>query len=79
MSNQTEQHRQETAPPTAEITRPLYIRHVPEPTWNRVHENALKSRMRLSAYLVKLMEESQPYPPQPLVKRPRRETNPQQV
>ena len=70
--------RAQTAPPTPtgdQITRPLYIRHVPEPTWNRVHENALKSRMRLSAYLVKLMEESQPFPPQPLVKRPRREAN----
>jgi hypothetical protein len=71
----------QTAPatPTGEqITRPLYVRHVPESTWNRVHENALESRMRLSAYLVKLMEQSQPFPPQPLVKQSRRAVNPAQ-
>ena len=54
-----------------EITRPIYVRHVPEPVWNLIHENAIKSRLRLSAYLVKLMEAAQPFPPQPLTRRSR--------
>ena len=60
--------------PEEEISRPLYIRRVPESTWNRVHENAIRSRMRLSAYLVKLMEQSQPFPPMPLPNRERNST-----
>ena len=52
-----------------EITRPIYVRHVPEPVWNLIHENAIKSRLRLSAYLVKLMEQARPFPPQPLTRR----------
>jgi hypothetical protein len=51
------------------IDRPLYVKKVPEAVWNRVHENAIKSRMRLSEYLIKVLEKCQPLPPQPLVKR----------
>jgi hypothetical protein len=40
--------------------RPLYIRRVPEEVWNRVHINAIRSRLRLSTYLVRLMEQSEP-------------------
>jgi hypothetical protein len=48
-----------------EISRPIFVRRVPEPIWIRVHENALKSRLRLQAYLVRLMADCEPFPPQP--------------
>ena len=51
---------------TEAIFRPLYLRRVPETVWNRVHENAIRSRLRLQAYLIKLMEQCHPFPPQPL-------------
>ena len=41
-------------------TRPLYIRRVPESVWDLVHINAIKSRMRLQTYLVRIMQESEP-------------------
>lgn len=44
----------------AENTRPLYVRRVPESVWNLVHINAIKSRMRLQTYLVRIMEQSEP-------------------
>ena len=70
----------ETTDPTLQtqpqpITRPIYVRHVPEAVWNQIHENAIKSRLRLSAYLVRLMEHSQPFTPQPLAKRHRQPQN----
>jgi hypothetical protein len=46
-----------------DYTRPLYVRRVPEAIWNRVHDNANRSRMRLQSYLVKIMEQSQPFLP----------------
>ena len=42
--------------------RPLYLRRVPEPVWILVHTNALRSRMRLQDYLVKILEECRPFP-----------------
>ncbi len=66
MCPQRQQTDQAKAEPTEELTRPIYVRRVPETVWNLVHENAIKSRMRLSAYLVKLMEQSKPFQPQPI-------------
>src|SRR5262245_55871667 len=74
MSQTAPQSESVATSPTEEIDRPLYVRRVPEAVWNRVHENALRSRMRLSAYLVKLMEQSHPFPPQPLSTRRRART-----
>jgi hypothetical protein len=48
-----------------EINRPIYVRRVPESVWIRVHENALKSRLRLQDYLVKVMADSEPFTPTP--------------
>jgi hypothetical protein len=47
---------------SAEPTRSLYIRRVPEGVWIKVHENALHSRMRLKDYLLWLMSNSTPCP-----------------
>jgi hypothetical protein len=58
---------QTTAPamPNAvtETMRPIYVRKVPQSVWDRVHHNAIASRMRLSEYLVRLMDESGPFTP----------------
>ena len=60
MSQEAKQAEQTTDQPSgeipSEIVRPLYVKKVPETVWNRVHENAIKSRMRLSTYLIKVME-----------------------
>lgn len=52
-------------PPSAEINRPIYVRRVPESVWLRVHENALRSRLRLQDYLVRIMADSEPFAPAP--------------
>src|SRR5438128_1370158 len=38
-------------PTVHEFTRPLYVRKVPESVWLRVHDNALRSRMRIQDYI----------------------------
>lgn len=53
--NETATSPPESAPPD-EPTRPLYVRRIPEPLWLRLHENALRSRVRLQTYVVKLLE-----------------------
>lgn len=65
MSDQANKTPSDREPPAVEITRPLYLKRVPESVWIKVHQNALNSRLRLSTYLVKLMAESEPFPPQP--------------
>ena len=40
----------------------LYVRRVPEPVWILIHDNAMRSRMRLQDYLVKVLEQSRPFP-----------------
>jgi hypothetical protein len=45
---------------TTEPTRPLYVRRVPESVWELVHINAIKSRMPLQDYLVRIMEGAEP-------------------
>ena len=40
--------------------RPLYVRRVPEAIWILVHENAIRSRMRLQEYIVELLKECEP-------------------
>lgn len=60
-------------PTTTEIAaatdqhRPLYIKRVPEATWIKIHENALRSRMRLQEYIVQLLEQT-PLLPMPTTK-----------
>ena len=49
-------------PVPADHYRPLYLRRVPEPVWILVHDNAIRSRMRLQDYLVKVLEGCQPIP-----------------
>ena len=46
-----------------EDSRPHYVGRVPESIWNLVHINAIKSRMRLQTYLVRVMEQSEQLPP----------------
>lgn len=48
-----------TAPIITEPTRPLYIKRLPESVWIRVHENALRSRMRLQEYVSTILESSE--------------------
>lgn len=42
--------------------RPLYIRRVPEAVWILVHDNAVRSRMRLQDYLVRILTSCEPLP-----------------
>ncbi len=53
------------ATPTAEpaqprATRPLYLKKVPTPVWERVHVNAIRSGMRLNDYLVSVLANAEP-------------------
>ena len=48
--------------PIEEHYRPLYLRRVPEKVWILVHDNAIRSRMRLQDYLVKILEACEPIP-----------------
>lgn len=48
--------------PTEEHFRPLYLRRVPEHVWILVHDNAIRSRMRLQDYIVKILQECRPFP-----------------
>lgn len=59
-----------------ETTRPIYVRKVPEPVWDRVHHNAIASRMRFSDYLVRLMAKSEPFAPTPCGPPPTRPEEP---
>jgi len=52
-----------TSSRTSEHTRPLYIRHVPESIWLKLHDNANRSRLRLGAYVVKLLQDCEPVQP----------------
>lgn len=61
-----EQIQETLTSPVEEYCRPLYVKCVPEKVWILVHDNAIRSRMRLQNYLIKIMAESQPFPPQPL-------------
>ena len=60
---------QET-PPTArpDFYRPIYIRRVPEEVWILVHDNAIRSRMRLQDYLVSILSTCEPLSPPSLQK-----------
>jgi hypothetical protein len=49
-------------PATEDHYRPLYLRRVPEPVWILIHDNAIRSRMRLQDYLVKILEQCRPFP-----------------
>jgi hypothetical protein len=50
-----------TTPPRA--TRPLYLKRVPTPVWERVHVNAIRSGMRLTDYLVTILASAEPIGP----------------
>jgi hypothetical protein len=54
-----------------EYCRPLYIKRVPEATWIRVHENAMRSRMRLQEYVIRILQQSLPILPGQPAARPR--------
>ena len=41
-------------------TRPLYLKHVPTPIWERIHVNAIHSGMRLSEYLIAVFTNAEP-------------------
>jgi hypothetical protein len=41
-------------------TRPIYLKRVPTPVWERVHVNAIKSGMRLTDYLVSVLANAEP-------------------
>ena len=47
-------------------TRPLYLKHVPTPIWERVHVNAIRSGMRLGDYLIAVFATTEPIPVTPL-------------
>lgn len=49
-------------PPTTteEQFRPLYLRRVPEHVWILVHDNAIRSRMRLQDYIVEILKGCEP-------------------
>jgi hypothetical protein len=40
--------------------RPLYLRRVPEQVWIQVHDNAIRSRMRLQDYIVEILKGCEP-------------------
>lgn len=42
--------------PIEEHFRPLYLRRVPEQVWILVHDNAIRSRMRLQDYIVEILK-----------------------
>ncbi len=46
--------------PTEEHFRPLYLRRVPEQVWILVHDNAIRSRMRLQDYIVEILKGCEP-------------------
>ena len=48
--------------PTEEHFRPLYLRRVPEHVCILVHDTAIRSRMRLQDYIVKILQECRPFP-----------------
>jgi hypothetical protein len=48
------------APNPVRSSRPLYLKKVPTPIWERVHVNAIKSGMRLGDYLVSILAASEP-------------------
>jgi hypothetical protein len=48
--------------PVQECYRALYVRRVPEQVWILVHDNAIRSRMRLQDYIVKILEGCEPFP-----------------
>ena len=51
----------ETTPTQAEEHfRPLYLRRVPEQVWIQVHDNAIRSRMRLQDYIVEILKGCEP-------------------
>ncbi|HWG42807.1 MAG TPA: hypothetical protein VN688_08485 [Gemmataceae bacterium] len=43
-----------------EFYRPLYVRRVPEEVWILVHDNAIRSRMRLQDYIVEILKGCEP-------------------
>lgn len=53
---------QETPPTTTEdFYRSLYLRRVPEQVWILVHDNAIRSRMRLQDYIVESWKTANPF------------------
>jgi hypothetical protein len=50
------------AAPANDFCRPLYLRRVPEQVWILVHDNAIRSRMRLQDYIVEILKASEPFP-----------------
>ena len=46
--------------PNEELFRPLFVRRVPEQVWILVHDNALRSRMRLQDYIVAVLKGCEP-------------------
>lgn len=46
--------------PAEEHFRPLYLRRVPERVWILVHDNAIRSRMRLQDYIVEILKSCEP-------------------
>ena len=48
------------------LHRPLYLRRVPEQIWILVHDNAIRSRMRLQDYIVEILKGCEPLPPKVL-------------
>ena len=56
------QNRPTVTDPNPECHRPLYLRRVPENVWILVHDNAIRSRMRLQDYIVAILEGCEPLP-----------------
>ena len=52
---------QETVTSPVRSTRDLFVRGVPEEVWDRIHINAIKSRLRLKNYLIRVLDSAQPF------------------
>ena len=52
------------APLTPMFFRPLYIKRVPESVWILVHDNAIRSRMRLQDYLIRILAQAESFAPE---------------
>jgi hypothetical protein len=57
---QIEQTPESPTTPNEEHFRPLYLRRVPEQVWILVHDNAIRSRMRLQDYIVEILKGCEP-------------------
>jgi len=51
----------------------LHVRNVPQAVWLRARHAALASRLRFGQYVIRLLEQAEPFPPKAKVQRTRGE------